>query len=51
MAEQEIQEVPQVRILESPPGQYLLVVPTMGLNKRLGALAISYTAEAFPLAG
>lgn len=41
----------QTQILESAPGQYLLVVPIMGLNKKLGTLVISYTAEAFPLAG
>ena len=41
----------QTQILESAPDQYLLVVPIMGLNKRLGTLVISYTAEAFPLAG
>lgn len=41
----------QTQILGSPPGQYLLVVPIMGLNKRLGTLVISYTAETFPMAG
>lgn len=43
--------VEQTQIVESGPGQYLLVVPIMGLNNKLGILVISYTAEAFPLAG
>jgi len=39
----------QISAEETAPGQWLLVVPVMGLNARLGTVAIDYRAPPFSL--
>lgn len=39
----------QITAEETAPGQWLLVVPVMGLNARLGTVAIDYRAPPFAL--
>jgi len=39
----------QITAEETAPGQWLLVVPVMGLNARLGTVAIEYQAPPFSL--